>query len=136
MSDRTRATVEKFYALLGAGDVGAAIGLLAEDFYWEIPGDVDTVPWLGQRRTVPEVEEFFAHMANHVDRKAFDIDRIVVDGSTAVVLGRAVVVVRSTGKLMDTKFAVEIVVDPADRITRFVMFEDSWHVSNCMRSTK
>ena len=133
MSDQTRATVETFYALLGAGDVGAAIGLLAEDFHWEIPGDVDTVPWLGRRRTVPEVAEFFAHMANHVDRKAFDIDRIVVDGSTAVVLGRAVVVVRSTGKLMDTKFAVEIVVDPAGRITRFVMFEDSWHVANCMR---
>ena len=133
MSEKTRATVEKFYELLGAGDTTAAIGLLASDFHWEIPGDVDTVPWLGKRTTTQAVEEFFAHMGNHVDRKSFDIDRIVVDGPNAVVLGRAVVVVRSTGKLMDTQFAIDIVVDPAGRITRFVMFEDSWHVANAMR---
>jgi len=34
----------------------------------------------------------------------------VVDGQDAVVLGRAVVVVRATGKLMDTLFAVYLVV--------------------------
>jgi len=70
------------------------------------------------------VEEFFAHMGNHVDRKAFDIDRIVVDGQDAVVLGRAIVTVRATGKLMDTLFAVHIVVEEDGRISRFVMFED------------
>jgi ketosteroid isomerase-like protein len=133
VSEQTRATVEKFYDLLGAGDTSTAIGLLAEDFHWEIPGDVDTVPWLGRRTTTRAVGEFFAQMGNHVDRKAFDIARIVVDGPNAVVLGRAAVVVRSTGKLIDTQFAIHFVVDSDGRISRFVMFEDSWHVAEAMR---
>ena len=133
MTDQTRATVDKFYERIGAGDIGGVIDLLSDDFSWEIPGDTETVPWVGKRTTPAAVEEFFAHMGNHVDRKAFDVDRIVVDGQDAVVLGRAVVTVRATGKLMDTLFAVHIVVEEDGRISRFVMFEDSWHVSESMR---
>ena len=133
MTEQTRATVDKFYERIGAGDISGVIDLLSDDFSWEIPGDSETVPWVGKRTTPAAVEEFFAHMGNHVDRKAFDIDRIVVDGPDAVVLGRAVVVVRATGKLMDTLFAVHIVVEEDGRISRFVMFEDSWHVSESMR---
>lgn len=133
MAQQTRATVEKFYACVGAGDISGLIGLLADDFHWDIPGDSETVPWLGKRNTPEAVTEFFVHMGNHVDRKAFDIDRIVVEGQDAVVLGRAAVVVRATQKLMDTQFAVHLVVDEDARISRFVMFEDSWHVSACMR---
>jgi len=133
VTQRTRATVDKFYERIGAGDISGVIDLLSDDFSWEIPGDSETVPWVGKRTTPAAVEEFFAHMGNHVDRKAFDIDRIVVDGPDAVVLGRAVVVVRATGKLMDTLFAVHIVVEEDGRISRFVMFEDSWHVSESMR---
>ena len=133
MAQQTRATVDKFYERVGAGDISGVIDLLSDDFHWDIPGDLETVPWLGKRNTPQAVEEFFAHMGNNVDRKAFDIDRIVVDGQDAVVLGRAVVTVRATGKLMDTLFAVHIVVDEDGRISRFVMFEDSWHVSASMR---
>lgn len=132
MTQQTRATVEKFYACLGAGDVDGAINLLADDFHWDIPGDVETVPWLGRRDTPEGVKELFAHMGNHVDRKAFDIDRIVVDGQDAVVLGRAAVVVRATGKLLDNLFAVHFVVDENGRISQFVMFEDSWQLSVAM----
>jgi len=133
VTEQTRATVDKFYARIGAGDISGVIDLLSDDFSWEIPGDSETVPWAGKRTTPTAVEEFFAHMGNHVDRKAFDIDRIVVDGQDAVVLGRAIVTVRATGKLMDTLFAVHIVVEEDGRISRFVMFEDSWHVSESMR---
>jgi hypothetical protein len=35
-------------------------------------------------------------MGNHVDRKPFDIDRIVVEGQCPAVLGRASVLVRAT----------------------------------------
>jgi len=133
VTQQTRATVDKFYARIGAGDISGVIDLLSDDFSWEIPGDSETVPWVGKRTTPAAVKEFFAHMGNHVDRKAFDIDRIVVDGQDAVVLGRAVVTVRATGKLMDTLFAVHLVVEEDGRISRFVMFEDSWHVSESMR---
>ncbi|MEV0071644.1 MULTISPECIES: nuclear transport factor 2 family protein [unclassified Amycolatopsis] len=133
MTPPTRTTVEKFYERVGAGDIAGVVALLADDFHWDIPGDTETVPWLGKRNTPEAVQEFFAHMGNHVDRKSFDIDRIVVEGEDAVALGRASVLVRATGKLMDTLFAVHVVVGEDGRIRRFVMFEDSWHVSAAMR---
>jgi ketosteroid isomerase-like protein len=129
----TRAIVEKLYKRIGAGDIEGVIDLLSDDFHWDIPGDTETVPWLGKRDTPQGVREFFALMGAHVDRQAMDINRIVVEGQDAVVLGRAAVIVRATGKLMDTLFAVHIVVDDDGRINRFVMFEDSWHVSAAMR---
>jgi len=132
-TQQTRATVDTFYARIGAGDISGVINLLTDDFHWEIPGDSEHVPWLGKRNTPEAVEEFFANMADHVDRKSFDIDRIVVDGQDAVVLGRAVVTVRSTGKLMDTQFAVHLVVEDDGHISRFFMYEDSWHVAAAMR---
>jgi|SRR5882757_5719008 len=133
MAQKTRATVDKFYERVGAGDIDGVIDLLAEDFHWEIPGDSETVPWLGRRNTPEAVKEFFAHMGDLVDREAFDIDRVVVDGQDAVVLGRAAVTVRATGKLMDTLFAAHFVVEEDGRISRYMMYENSWHVATAMR---
>jgi hypothetical protein len=59
-----------------------------------------------------------------------DINRIVVEGQDAVVLGRATFVVRATGKLIDTMFAVHIVVDDDGRINRFVMGQC---ITSCVR---
>ena len=132
-TQQTRASVDTFYARVGAGDISGVTELLTDDFHWEIPGDTENVPWLGKRNTAGAVEEFFTHMGSHVDRKAFDIDRVVADGQDAVVLGRAVVTVRSTGKLMDTLFAAHLVVEEDGRISRFFMYEDSWHVASCLQ---
>jgi hypothetical protein len=124
MSDRTRTVVNDLLARLGAGDVIGVAELFAQDAHWEIPGDPEVAPWVG-RRKVGEIPEFFRTIAEHTDRELFDIERIIVDGPQAVLIGRARVVVRATGRAIDTPFAIDIVVDDEGFISRYYMFEDS-----------
>ena len=62
MAQHTRAIVERLYKRIGAGDIEGVIDLLSDDFHWDIPGDTETVPWLGKRDTPQAVREFFALM--------------------------------------------------------------------------
>jgi ketosteroid isomerase-like protein len=120
--------VEELLKRIAAGDIAGAVELFAPDAVWEIPGDPAIVPWVGRRR-VEHIPEFFLTIGAHTNRELFDIERIIIDGPNAVLIGRARVVVRSTDKVIDTPFAIDIVVDPEGRISRYYMFEDSWNVA-------
>ncbi|AKA06637.1 nuclear transport factor 2 family protein [Streptomyces noursei] len=132
MSNQTRDVVNELLKRIGEGDVPAVVELFADDAHWEIPGDPGIVPWVG-RRTVAGIPDFFRTMNRLTIRELFEIERVVVDGPNAVLIGRARVVVRSTGKVIDTPFAVDIVVNPEGRISRYYMFEDSWGVARAVR---
>ncbi|MFE5842374.1 nuclear transport factor 2 family protein [Streptomyces niveus] len=131
MSDQTRSVVNELLARLGAGDIAGFTELFAADAHWEIPGDPKIVPWVGRRR-VSEIPDLFATMSELTDRELFDIERIVVDGPNAVLIGRARLVVRATGRTIDTLFAIDIVVNPEGRVTRYYMFEDTLDVASAM----
>ncbi|MFJ6573431.1 nuclear transport factor 2 family protein [Streptomyces sp. NPDC091292] len=131
MSDKTRSVVNELLSRLGAGDIGGFAAMFADDAHWEIPGDPDTAPWVG-RRKVDEIPTFFETIGAHTDREVFDIERILVDGPHAVLIGRARVVSRSTGRTIDTPFAIDIVVNDEGRISRYYMFEDSLAVYRAM----
>ena len=128
MSDNTRSVVDELLKRIAAGDVAGAVELFAHDAVWEIPGDPAVVPWVG-RRKVEKIPEFFLTIGALTNRELFDIERIIVEGPNAVLIGRARIVVRATGKVIDTPFAIDIVVNPEGRISRYYMFEDSWHVA-------
>jgi hypothetical protein len=85
------------------------------------------------RRTVDGIPAFFRTLSELTDRELFDVERIVVDGTTAVLIGRARLAVRATGKVIDTPFAIDIIVRPDGLISRFYMFEDSWGVAWAVR---
>ncbi|WKK24037.1 nuclear transport factor 2 family protein [Streptomyces olivoreticuli] len=131
MSENTRSVVDELLKRIGAGDIEGTVELFAHDAVWEIPGDPAIVPWVG-RRTVENIPEFFETISAYTDRELFDVERIIVDGPNAVLIGRARVVVRSTGKVIDTPFAIDIVVNHEGRISRYYMFEDSWRVAQAM----
>ncbi|GAB2735147.1 nuclear transport factor 2 family protein [Kitasatospora kifunensis] len=132
MSDQTRDVVNELLKRMGGGDIPGVVALFAADAHWEIPGDPQIVPWVG-RRTVAEIPDFFQTMNRLTVRELFEIERVIVEGPNAVLIGRARVAVRSTDKVIDTPFAVDIVVNAEGRITRFYMFEDSWGVALAMR---
>ncbi|MFF2808148.1 nuclear transport factor 2 family protein [Streptomyces sp. NPDC058000] len=132
MSDQTRDVVNELLKRMGEGDIPAVVALFAADAHWEIPGDPEIVPWAG-RRTVAGIPDFFQAMNRLTVRELFDVERVIIDGPNAVLIGRARVAVRSTGKVIDTPFAVDVVVNAEGRISRFYMFEDSWGVALAMR---
>jgi ketosteroid isomerase-like protein len=132
MSDKTRTTVNELLARLGEGDIAGFAELFAHDAHWEIPGDPEIAPWVG-RRKVDEIPDFFRTIGEHTDRELFDVERIVIDGPHAVLIGRARVVVRATGRTIDTPFAIDIIVNGEGRISRYYMFEDSHCVAQAVR---
>jgi hypothetical protein len=106
--------------------------MLAHDVEWDVPGDTEHVPWLG-RRTVEQVPGFFEAMAEHTIRKRFDVERIVVDGPAAVIIGYAGVRLQATNEPIGSRFAIELIVNADGKITRFYMFEDSWKAASAVR---
>jgi hypothetical protein len=132
MSEQTRSVVNEFLARLGAGDVPGVVALFAEDADWEVPGDPEIAPWLG-RRTASEIPDFFRTIGEHTEHQVFAIERTVVDGSQAVLIGRAGSVVRATGRAVDMPVAIDIVVNDEGRISRLYLFEDSLSVDRAAR---
>jgi uncharacterized protein len=128
MNGKTRSVVDELLKRIGTGDIEGAVELFAHDAVWEVPGDPAIVPWVG-RRPVEKIPDFFLTIGALTNRELFDVERIIVDGPNAVLIGRARVVVRSTDKVIDTPFAIDIVVNPEGRISRYYMFEDSWNVA-------
>ena len=130
-TENTRRVVDELLERIGKGDVEGAVELFAPDAVWELPGDPDIVPWAG-RRAVEHIPQFFLTIGALTNRELFEVQRIVVDGPNAVLIGRARVVVRATNKVIDTPFAIDIVVDAEGRISRYYMFEDSLAVARAL----
>ncbi|MEV0700811.1 nuclear transport factor 2 family protein [Saccharopolyspora sp. NPDC050389] len=119
----TRAVVDEFYRRLGNGEIGSLAELFADRIEWDIYG-ADDVPWTGRRTTRAEAAEFFASLHTHLQPEEFAVERILVDGADAVVLGRMRQIVRATGKPFVSPFAFHFTVE-GGKITRYVTFEDS-----------
>ncbi|WP_431043124.1 nuclear transport factor 2 family protein [Streptomyces sp. P1-3] len=122
MSD-TRAVVEQFYRHVAAREIDALSELIAEEIDWDIYG-AEVVPWAGPRRTRAEAVEFFATLPDHLEPEEFAVNRIVVDGSDAVVIGHLRQIVKATGKVFDSPFAFHLRVEEG-KIVRYITFEDS-----------
>jgi len=97
-----------------------------------VPGDAANVPWLG-RRTPDLIPGFFSSMAELTVREAFDIERTLVDGSDAVLIGHARLSFIPASTTIETPFAIHITVAGDGKINSFYMFEDSWSVALAAR---
>ncbi|WP_020673562.1 nuclear transport factor 2 family protein [Amycolatopsis nigrescens] len=132
MPASTREVVTELFDRLEAGRLDTVGELFAEQVDWDIPGATELVPWIGRRRTRAEAAEFYAGFTGYIDREVFEVERILVDGEEAVVLGHLRSIVRATGKVIETAFAYRLTVHNG-QITRYFMFEDSWRVAEAAR---
>lgn len=112
--------------------LAAVVELFAEDVDWDIPGDLAGVPWIGPRRGREAAGAFFLELARRLEPRRFEVQRIVADGETAVLIGELASWVKDTGSLIETPFAFDLVVRDG-RIVRYRLFEDSHAVARAMR---
>lgn len=112
--------------------LASILALFAEDVDWDIPGDLDVVPWIGPRHSREAVGDFFRQLALHIEPQQFEANRIVADDETVVVLGHLVSKVKRTGRLITSSFAFDFIVRNG-RIVRYRMFEDSHAVAQAAR---
>ncbi|PJN30970.1 hypothetical protein CG747_45440 [Streptomyces sp. CB02959] len=123
----------EFYRHVAAREIEALGELIAEEIDWDIYG-AEVVPWVGPRRTRAEAVEFFATLSDHLESEEFTVNRIVVDGADAVVIGHMRQIVKATGKVFDSPFAFHLKVE-GGKIARYITFEDSLALARAFQTS-
>ncbi|MEU5639604.1 nuclear transport factor 2 family protein [Streptomyces milbemycinicus] len=125
ISERTRATVQRFLALMAAGDLQGLGELFAERVDWRIAENPD-VPWIRPRATRADAVAHFRELGESLapDPEGNTIDVIVVEEAEAMVTGTLAGTVRATGKRYRSPFAVRVTVEDG-LIVRYCVYEDS-----------
>ncbi|MFC5181643.1 nuclear transport factor 2 family protein [Actinomadura harenae] len=131
----TRTTVEDLLGRIAEGDPAHLAALFADDCDWKLNwpdaehGRAET-PWIRHRTTPAEAAAHFAEIAAHhvPEKNETRIDRILVDGDDAVLLGVIRQVARTTDRPYTSRLALHVTVRDG-RITRYHVYEDSLAVA-------
>jgi ketosteroid isomerase-like protein len=127
--------VQAFYDALESGQAPEKVAsLFAENAEWEIPGDAERVPWAGLRKGRAGVAEFLRQLRALTEPVSFDVHRLLAEDNTVVALGELATRVKATGRVIESAFAANITVENG-LITRYQFLEDTWAVSEAVRST-
>ncbi len=127
----TRAVINELLHRIGAGDPERIAELYAERGDWKLNwpkaehGRAAT-PWIRHRSTRADAAAHFRELAEHhvPGLAATEIERILVDGADAVVLGEIRQTARPTGRAYRARFALHLTVENG-LITRHHVYEDS-----------
>lgn len=123
------ARVGAFWGAPDAPEKSEAIAdLFADEVDWHVAGDPALVPWAGRRRTRASVRAFFPELARGVEPRRYEVKRILADDTMAVIIGELTSAIRSTGKLVESPFAIEVTVRDG-KIVRYRLHEDSYAVA-------
>lgn len=131
----TRIVVEELLRRIGSGDPEATAALYAPVSDWKLDwpenehGRSET-PWIRHRATRADAAEHYREIAgNHVPEQVGTvIERILVDGPDAVVLGEIRQTARPTGRAYRSRFALHLTIEDG-LITRHHVYEDSLAVA-------
>ncbi|AOP50236.1 nuclear transport factor 2 family protein [Streptomyces lydicus] len=131
----TRAVVEELLRRIGAGDPERIAELYAEHGDWKLDwpeaehGRTAT-PWIRHRSTRADAAAHYRELAAHhvPGQAATEIERLLVDGADAVVLGEIRQTARSTGRAYRARFALHLTVENG-LVTRHHVYEDSLAVA-------
>lgn len=130
----TRTVVKQYFDRLQSGAAPEAIAaLFSEEVDWNIPSNVDRVPWIGHRKGRRGVADFVRELREHDQPIRFDIHVIVVEGEKAVALGEFASRLKKTGNIIESEFASEFTVQ-AGLIVRYRLFEDSFAVAQAAQA--
>lgn len=131
----TRAVVDELLSRIGAGDPERIAELYAEHTDWKLDWpDAEhgraATPWIRHRSSRADAAAHFRELAEHhvPGHAGTEIERILVDGADAVVLGEIRQTARSTGRPYRARFALHLTVE-GGLVTRHHVYEDSLAVA-------
>ncbi|MGQ4714126.1 nuclear transport factor 2 family protein [Streptomyces anulatus] len=139
-STSTRTVIEELLRRIGEGDPERIAEMYAEQGDWKLSwpeaehGRAAT-PWIRHRSTRADAAAHYRELAEHhvPEHVATEIERILVDGSDAVVLGEIRQTARPTGRAYLARFALHLTV--ADGlVTRHHVYEDSLAVAQAFEA--
>ncbi len=106
--------------------------LFSGDVRFEVAGDTGALPWIGQKIGRAAAASFIQDLRELTEPIRFDVQGILANDKRAVILGELASRVRSTGKVVETAFALVLTVTDG-QITGFQMLEDCFAVSQAAR---
>jgi ketosteroid isomerase-like protein len=121
--------LEKMGSGASADDIAA---LCTSDLQWNIPGDAGVLPWVGHQTGREAIYQFIVDTQTMIERESLDIHDILASEERAVILGHLKTRISSTGKLIDSEFAI-ILKFRDEHISDFLMLEDSFATANAAR---
>ncbi|MGW3629416.1 nuclear transport factor 2 family protein [Streptomyces sp. NPDC005122] len=131
----TRAVTEELVRRIGAGVPERIAELYAERIDWELGWPRDehgsaATPWIRPRSTRTDAAAHFGELgAHHLPGGAGTaVERILVDGAQAVVLGEIRQTARTTGRPYRARFALHLTVEDG-LVVRHHVYEDSLAVA-------
>ncbi len=131
----TRATVEELLRRIAAGDPDRIAELYAPEYDWKLswPADEhgrDATSWIVHRSTRADAADHYRQLRGHhiPEEAATEVERILVDGPDAVVLGEIRQTARPTGRPYRARFVLHVTVENG-LITRNHVYEDSLAVA-------
>jgi ketosteroid isomerase-like protein len=132
----TRSVVEELLQRIGQGDPERIAELYAEHADWQLSWPEEehgraATPWIRHRSTRAAAAAHYRELAaHHVPAGAATrIERILVDGVDAVVLGEIRQTAAATGRPYRARFALHLTVEDG-RIVRHHVYEDSLAVAH------
>lgn len=124
-----RDTIEEFFRRTGlAASVEEIAALVSDDVDWFVAGDLPVVPWIGRKVGKSGAAQFYAQIRTEIVSERFELKDILSQGNRVVAIGELASRVRKTGKLIESEFVFDFVVENG-LIIRFRMFEDSFAVA-------
>ncbi|KUL48933.1 nuclear transport factor 2 family protein [Streptomyces antimycoticus] len=131
----TRALVAELLRRIGEGDPERIAELYAERSDWKLDWPEaehgrPATPWIRHRSTRADVAAHFRELAHHhvPGQAATEVERILVDGDDAVVLGEIRQTARATGRAYRARFALHLTLE-GGLVTRHHVYEDSLAVA-------
>ncbi|WP_406008357.1 nuclear transport factor 2 family protein [Streptomyces sp. NBC_00637] len=137
-----RAVVGELLRRIGEGDPEHIAALYAERSDWKLDWPQaehgrarSATPWIRRRATRADVADHYRELAEHhvPGQAATEIERVLVDGEDAVVLGEIRQTARSTGRAYRARFALHLTVEDG-LVTRHHVYEDSLAVARAFGS--
>lgn len=125
-----RELVERLFQYLAADDLQAAAALFAPSVDFSIPA-APGIPWIPQVDSPAGMLEFFSRVSTQLDRKKFEIGKVLADTEDVVVLGHLISQVRATRRDIDSRFVLHLSVRDG-QISRYHLYEDSWAVAQAL----
>lgn len=137
----TRKLVERLLERIGEGDADRIAELYAERVDWlvdwpEYEHDRTETPWIRPRSTRADLAELNRLLAEHHVPGESDtqVERILVDGDDAVVLGEIRQTARPTGRAYRARFALHVTFEQG-LVVRNHVYEDSLAVAQAFETS-
>ncbi|MFA3875695.1 nuclear transport factor 2 family protein [Streptomyces sp. MMCC 100] len=141
-STSTRSVVEELLRRIGAGDPDHIAELYAEQGDWklgwpEAEHGRPATPWIRHRSTRADAAAHYRELAEHhvPEHVGTEVERVLIDGNDAVVLGEIRQTARLTGRAYRARFALHLTVEDG-LVTRHHVYEDSLAVAQAFAADR